>query len=76
MVIVKKTFLLEELDCAHCAAKIEDAVSKIDGVEKATVNFLKSNITVEAPEEAFSAIMKKAAKAVSKIEPDCTIKGV
>ena len=51
-------------------------MSKIDGVEKATVNFLKSNITVEASEEAFSAIMKKAAKAVSKIEPDCTIKGV
>nr|WP_283245472.1 cation transporter [Congzhengia minquanensis] len=76
VVIVKKTFLLEDLDCAHCAAKIEDAVSKIDGVEKATVNFLKSNITVEAPEEAFSVIMKKAAKAVSKIEPDCTIKGV
>ena len=43
VVIVKKTFLLEDLDCAHCAAKIEDAVSKIDGVEKATVNFLKSN---------------------------------
>ena len=73
---MKKTFLLEDLDCAHCAAKIEDAVSKIDGVEKATVNFLKSNITVEAPEETFYAIMKKAQKSVSKIHPECTIKVV
>ena len=73
---MKKTFLLEDLDCAHCASKIEDAVSKIDGVEKATVNFLKSNLTVEAPEETFASVMKKAVKAVSKIEPDCTIKGV
>ncbi len=74
--MVKKTFLLEDLDCAHCAAKIEDAVANIDGVESASVNFLKSSLTVEAPDDVFESIMKKAVKAVAKIEPDCTIKGI
>ena len=73
---MKKTFLLEDLDCAHCAAKIEEAVANIDGVEKASVNFLKANLIVEAEEDVFDSIIKKAAKLTKKIEPDCTLKSI
>lgn len=70
---MRKTFIIEDLDCAHCAAKMEEAVKKIDGVTFASVNFLKSNITVEAADEIFDKVMKQAVKECKKIEPDAEI---
>lgn len=70
---MKKIFKLEELDCANCAAKMEAAISKIDGVESANVNFISQKLTVCADEEKMNSIMKQAAKVVKKIEPDCRI---
>lgn len=73
---MKKIFLLDDLDCAHCAVKIEEAVAKINGVKTASVNFLKSNLTVEADENDFDDIMKKAGKLIQKIEPECTLREI
>lgn len=73
---MKKTFLIEDLDCAHCAAKIEEAVARLDGVTSASVNFLRCSLTVEAAEDVFDSVMKQAVKLIKKIEPDCTLKGV
>lgn len=70
---MKKTFLIEDLDCAHCAAKMEEAVKKLEGVTFASVNFVKSNITIEAPDEVFENILAAAKKECKKIEPDATI---
>ncbi len=70
---MKKTFKIEDLDCAHCAAKMEDAVKKIDGVTFASVNFVKSSITIEADDDIFSEVLEKATKECKKIEPDATI---
>lgn len=70
---MRKTFLIEDLECAHCAAKMEQAVRNIEGVIDASVNFVKSSITVEAPEEIFDKVMKQAAKECRKIEPDAEI---
>ena len=70
---MKKTFIIEDLECAHCAAKMEQAVKNLDGVIDASVNFLKSNITVEAPDEVFDRVMKLAVKECKKIEPDAEI---
>lgn len=70
---MRKTFLIEDLECAHCAAKMEAAVKNIEGVVDASVNFVKSNITVEAADEIFDKIMKQAAKECKKIEPDAEI---
>lgn len=67
---MKKTFLLEGLDCANCAAKIERAVSKIEGVTKVSVNFLTTKMVIEAEEEAMDEIVKKAKKVVRREEPD------
>ena len=70
---MKKTFLIEDLDCAHCAAKMEEAIKKLEGVTFATVNFVKSNITIEAPDEVFESVLAAAKKECKKIEPDATI---
>lgn len=70
---MKKTFIIEDLECAHCAAKMEQAVRNIEGVIDASVNFVKSSITVEAPDGIFADVMKQAAKECKKIEPDAEI---
>lgn len=70
---MKKVFMLEDLDCANCAAKMEDAIKKIDGVTNASVNFIMQKMTIEANEEDFDAIMKKVVKVCRKVESDCTI---
>ena len=70
---MKKKFDLEDLDCANCAAKMEEAIKKIDGVEDAGVNFLTQKMYVTAPEERFDEIMKEVVKVCRKVEPDCRI---
>ena len=70
---MKKKFALEELDCANCAAKMEDAIKKLPGVRDASVSFMTQKLTVDAEDERFDEIMKEAAKIIKKIEPDCRI---
>ena len=70
---MKKTYRLENLDCAACAAKMEAARSKLDGVESVSVNFIMQKLTLEAPDERFDDIMKKAVKLCRRVEPDMEI---
>lgn len=70
---MKKVFKLEDLDCAHCAQKMEDGIKKIDGVTDASVNFLAQKLTLEADDDRFDAILKEVVKTCKKIEPDCTV---
>ena len=70
---MKKTFNLDELGCANCGAKMEDAIKKIEGVVSAKVNFMAQKLTIEASDERFNAIMDEAQRVCHKIEPDCDI---
>lgn len=70
---MKKTFKLIDLDCANCAAKMENAIKKIEGVSAASVSFMTQKMTIEADEEQFDGIMKQVVKACKKVEPDCEI---
>lgn len=70
---MKKKFKLQDLDCAHCAAKMEDAIKKIDGVKDASVSFMMQKLMIEADDEKFDEIMKQAQAACAKVEPDCKI---
>ena len=70
---MRKTYKLTDLDCAHCAAKMEAAIQKIDGVSEASVSFLTQKLTVEAEDSRFEEIMKQVVKACKKVEPDCVI---
>ena len=70
---MKKTFHLEDLECASCAAKMEAAIGKLQGVESASVNYMTQKLTLSAEDSLFDAVLAQAQKAVSKIEPDCRI---
>ncbi len=54
---MKKTIKLIDLDCGHCAAKIQNAVKKIDGVTDVSVNFMNQKMVLEAPDDRFDAIL-------------------
>ncbi len=70
---MKKVFRMENLDCANCAAKMEDAINKIDGVEKATISFMTQRLTMEFDETRLEEILEKAQKACQKVDGDCCI---
>lgn len=70
---MKKTFNLEDLDCANCAAKMERAISELDGVISVNVNFIMQKMTLEAADDAFDEVLKKAVKIIRKVEPDCRV---
>lgn len=70
---MKKTFKLEDLDCAVCAAKMEEAIKKIDGVKDASVNFIAQKLIIDADDANFDKIMKECVKACKRVEPDCRI---
>ena len=68
---MKKTFKMIDLDCANCAAKMEAAIKKIDGVQDATVSFMTQKLTIQADDARFDAVVQEAVKACKKVEPDC-----
>ena len=70
---MRKAFKLQDLDCANCAAKMENAIKGIDGVKSATVSFMTQKLVVEADDDCFDAVLDAAQRACSKIEPDCVI---
>ena len=70
---MKKTFKLEDLDCANCAAKMEAAIKKLDGVKDVTVRFMPQKMTLEAEDERFDEVVKAAVKCIAKVEPDCRV---
>ena len=71
---MKKRYNLVDLDCANCAAKMEEAIKKVDGVNTATVSFLTQKMTVDADDARFEEIMDEVVAVCKKVEPDCKIK--
>ncbi|HBV68399.1 MAG TPA: heavy metal transporter [Clostridiales bacterium] len=70
---MKKTFKLVGLDCANCAAKIEDVIGKLEGVSSATVNFMTTKLVIEAEDDKMDGIVDAAKAIVKKFEPDVVV---
>ena len=70
---MKRKFKLVDLDCANCAAKMEGAIKKIDGVNDATVSFLTQKLTLDAEDARFEAVLDEVVRVCKKVEPDCQI---
>ena len=64
---------MQDLDCANCAAKMENAIKNLDGVQDATVSFMTQKLTIEADDDKFDDIMKQVVKVCAKVELDCKI---
>lgn len=69
---MKKKYKIE-VDCANCAAKIENAIKKIEGIEDASVGFMTQKMAISAPDEIFDDIMKEVLSVAKKVEPDFEI---
>ena len=70
---MEKKFKLQDLDCANCAAKMEEAIKKIEGVTDASVSFMTQKMMIEAPDDQFDDIVNEAIKVIAKVEPDCVV---
>ena len=70
---MKKSYKLQDLDCENCAAKMETAINKINGVNKATVSFMTQKLTIDADDSRFDEILKETVATIKKVEPDCTV---
>ncbi len=68
---MKKTYKLEDLDCANCARKMEDAINKLPGVGRATVSFMTQKLTIEADDP--DGVMPEVIRCCKKVEPDCRV---
>lgn len=62
-----------EVDCANCAALIEQTAKKVPGVRSATVSFMAQKMMLEAAEEEYEAVLARVVKAAKKVEPDFEI---
>lgn len=70
---MRKIYNVENLCCANCAAKMEENIQKIEGVNSANVNFLTQKLTLDADEARLDAILDEAERIIKKIEPDCVL---
>ena len=73
---MKKKYILEDLDCANCAVKIEEAIKKLEGVKECSVSFITEKMVVELDDNNEKKIEKKIKKVIKKIEPDTTLKAI
>ena len=73
---MKKVYRMKDLDCANCAAKMEHAIQKIDGVLSAEVSFMAQRLTLEVEEDKLSEILEQVKRCVARVEPDCKVLGI
>ena len=70
---MRKSFKLDEIDCANCARKLQDELAKLDGVDAVSVNFMTQKLTLSAADERFDEVLDRVVTLTAKIEPDCEI---
>ena len=70
---MKKTYKMENLDCANCAAKMERSIAALEEVKSVSVSFMAQKMTVETEGDDQSALMKQILKLCRKVEPDVEI---
>jgi copper chaperone CopZ len=70
---MRKAIKLDGEICANCAGKIQDKISKMDGVNSASVNPMTMKFTLDADDDKFDSIVAESVKVFNDIEPDCEV---
>lgn len=73
---MKVKFKIKGIDCANCAAELERAIQKIDGVTEASLSFMTEKLLMEIEDDRKDEVLKNLKKVVKKEEPDCTIEEI
>ncbi len=71
---MKKVFILENLDCANCAAKMEHAISKLEDVESVSISFMTTKMILKADDGKMDDVVEQSKKIIRKIEPDVVVR--
>ena len=70
---MRKSFKLDEIDCANCARKLQDELARLDGVDAVSVNFMTQRLTLTAADERFDEVLERVVALTARVEPDCEI---
>lgn len=70
---MKKSFKLDEIDCANCARELQEKLAKLDGVQNVSVNFMTQKLTLEADDAEFDEVLQRVVDYTADAEPDCEI---
>ncbi len=70
---MRKSFRLDEIDCANCARKLQDELATLDGVDAVSVNFMTQKLTLTAADERFDEVLDRVVAHAARVEPDCEI---
>ena len=70
---MKKRYKMENLDCANCAAKMENGIKKLEGVVDASISFMTQRLTIEMDDARAEEIMIEANKICQKVDSECHI---
>ncbi len=70
---MRKSYKLDEIDCANCARKLQDKIAALDGVQDVSVNFMAQKLTLQAEDAEFDAVLERVVDLISDIEPDCEV---
>ena len=71
---MKRRYTLENLGCANCAAKMEDKIKELDGVNSVTVNFLTTKMVLDVEDDKFDSVLNQAKDIIKSIEPYVEVK--
>ena len=70
---MRKSFRLDEIDCANCARKLQDELARLDGVDAVSVNSLTQKLPLSAADESFDDVLERVVALAARVEPDCEI---
>lgn len=73
---MKKKYKLDEIDCANCALKLEDAIKEVKGVSNVKVNYMMQKLTLEAEDAFFPEVEKNVMAVCKRMEPDMDVTAV
>ena len=71
---MKRAYKLEGHLCGNCAAKIQDKISALEGVNNASVNFMTMRFTLDTDDDKHASLLDESKKIFDAIEPTCTVK--
>ena len=73
---MKSTYKIKGIDCANCAAQLENAINKVEGVQNASISFMAERMVIEYDEQNKDEIMKRIKKVIKKEEQDATLEEI
>lgn len=70
---MKRVLKMQDLDCANCAAKMENAIKKIDGVNSVSISFMSQKMFLDVEDSKYDIVIKEIVKACKKVDSDCEV---